>query len=125
MQLFYKRMGEVLHRIPRCGGGTASMGVGTPAPSIQNGKGNQREENGQKTLKRRARGCANHGSKRMYFVRCGPSYGAVNDDPTICFSLSGLEHGAWWIFFFSHGRNGGSLHRQSATLFHLRLSCPS
>ena len=73
MQLFYKRMGEVLHPIPRCGGGTASMGMGTLAPSIQNGKGNQREENGQKTLKRRARGCANRGSKRMYFVRCGPS----------------------------------------------------
>ena len=39
-QLFYNRTGEVLCRIPRCGGGTASLGVGTLAPSIEDGKGN-------------------------------------------------------------------------------------
>jgi len=44
------------------------MGVGTLAPRIQDGKGNQREENEQKTIKRYARGCANRGSTRIVSV---------------------------------------------------------
>lgn len=54
--------------------GTASMGVGMLTPSIQNRKGNQKEENEQKTLKRCACNCVNRGSKCRNFVRCGPPH---------------------------------------------------
>ena len=71
------------------------------------------------SFKRRARGCANHGSKRMYFVRCGPSYRESSTQPL---TPATCNHTTQTPQTVDHGSPFVSLEHYSESIPYLKFS---